>query len=87
MGVSNFSYSEAIGVESLNKVLSDSDGMVEVNAWREKFNEMYDTKNDGAKRKAFCIAKKKMVADGFITFKRRWLISVDRIRLNEAIAS
>ena len=48
---------------------------------------MYDTKNDGAKRKAFCIAKKKMVADGFITFKRRWLISVDRIRLNEAIAS
>ena len=46
---------------------------------------MYDTKNDGAKRKAFCMAKKKMIEDGFITFSRRWLIAVDIDKLNKCM--
>jgi len=85
MYVSNFCYSEAIGVQSLKKALDNSSNPVLLSWWREEFNKMYDTKNDGAKRKAFCMAKKKMIEDGFITFSRRWLIAVDIDKLNKCM--
>lgn len=80
MNIKNSPYSVEVGACCLSEL---GGNRVEVASWREKFMEKYDAKNNGAKRKAFCVAKQKLAEIGIVEHERRWLVLVDLDKLKE----